>query len=239
MAFQGEYFVERYGSAAGANAPPITSMLGGTGRTFGTDPELPVGAGTDGTRVATYNPFVSLEWLSTQETVGGVDLGRDAPAAHRSNRVSRAQALHLWTAANAWFTRDEGRLGQLLVGQIADLAVLREDYFAPTTRVRDLESALTVVDGNIVYAEASAFPSQAARLPQIQIEPSWSPVARFGGYQIAGSTAWARQADPSTPSAAAVAESTDSVATNPTAGSQTTFDPIIRPATFFEHGHDC
>ena len=62
MAFQGEYFRDRYGSTATKRTPPIREML----RTG-----LPVGAGTDATRVATYNPFVSLYWLVTGKTVGG------------------------------------------------------------------------------------------------------------------------------------------------------------------------
>lgn len=51
MAFQGEYFVERYGAKAAEATPPITRML---------EMAVPVGAGTDATRVASYNPWVSL-----------------------------------------------------------------------------------------------------------------------------------------------------------------------------------
>src|SRR3954470_2428869 len=54
MAFQGEYFVDRYGATAAQHTPPIRRMLA-----MG----LPVGAGTDATRVASYNPWVSLAWL--------------------------------------------------------------------------------------------------------------------------------------------------------------------------------
>src|SRR5437762_513818 len=48
MAYQGEYFAERYGKSAAAAAPPIRAML---------EAGVPVGAGTDATRVASYNPF--------------------------------------------------------------------------------------------------------------------------------------------------------------------------------------
>jgi hypothetical protein len=51
MAFQGEYFRDRYGDAALRRTPPIRELLRAG---------LPVGAGTDATRVASYNPFVSL-----------------------------------------------------------------------------------------------------------------------------------------------------------------------------------
>ncbi|MFA5960579.1 MAG: amidohydrolase family protein [Tatlockia sp.] len=50
MAFQGEYFVARYGKEAAQLTPPIRKML---------EMEIPVGAGTVATRVASYNPFVS------------------------------------------------------------------------------------------------------------------------------------------------------------------------------------
>ena len=47
MAYQGEYFVERYGAAAAEATPPIARMLEKGVRTS---------AGTDATRVASYNP---------------------------------------------------------------------------------------------------------------------------------------------------------------------------------------
>jgi predicted amidohydrolase YtcJ len=51
MAFQGEHFVDRYGKQAAEQTPPIKRML---------EMDLPVGAGTDATRVASYNPWVAL-----------------------------------------------------------------------------------------------------------------------------------------------------------------------------------
>src|SRR5947199_353821 len=54
MAYQGEYFINRYGANAAQQTPPIKQML----RTG-----IPVGAGTDATRVASYNPWVSLYWM--------------------------------------------------------------------------------------------------------------------------------------------------------------------------------
>ena len=65
MAFQGEYFIDRYGKKAAEHSPPISRML---------KMEVPVGAGTDGTRVASYNPWVSLYWLVSGKTVGGTPL---------------------------------------------------------------------------------------------------------------------------------------------------------------------
>jgi len=80
MAFQGEYFVDRYGADAAAHTPPIARML---------EMGVPVGAGTDATRVASYNPWTALYWLVSGRTVGGMKL-YDAAA-----RLPRETALEL------------------------------------------------------------------------------------------------------------------------------------------------
>ncbi|MEM8517236.1 putative amidohydrolase YtcJ [Janthinobacterium sp. CAN_S7] len=78
MAFQGEYFVERYGAHAARATPPVQRML---------DAGVPVGGGTDATRVASYNPWTALYWLVSGRTVGGLAL-TDA-----AGRLSRDTAL--------------------------------------------------------------------------------------------------------------------------------------------------
>ena len=82
MAFAGEYFVERYGKDAARHAPPVRKML---------QMGIPVGAGTDGTRVSSYNPWPSLYWLVSGKTVGGTQLFAD------DNKLSREEALRLFT----------------------------------------------------------------------------------------------------------------------------------------------
>lgn len=165
MAFQGEYFVERYGAKAAERTPPIRRML---------DMGVPVGAGTDATRVANYNPFNSLYWLVSGRTLGGLELYPE------ENRVTREQALRLYTSGSAWFSGEEAQKGALAVGQFADLAVLTEDYFnIPEERIRDLESVLTLVNGKPVYA-TGGFADLAP--PPLPVMPDWSPVAKFGGY---------------------------------------------------------
>ena len=63
MAYQGEYFVERYGFGAAEATPPVAKIIA---------KGVKVSAGTDATRVASYNPWVSLAWLVTGKTVGGL-----------------------------------------------------------------------------------------------------------------------------------------------------------------------
>ena len=82
MAFQGEYFVERYGATEAQFTPPITDMLAAG---------VPVGAGTDATRVASFNPWVSLYWLVSGKTLGGLCLYPE------ERRLDRETALLLWT----------------------------------------------------------------------------------------------------------------------------------------------
>jgi predicted amidohydrolase YtcJ len=166
MAFQGEYFVERYGRAAAERTPPIQRMLKNG---------LPVGAGTDATRVASYNPWVSLSWLVTGNTVGGLKL---YPA---SQTLDREQALRLWTEANTWFSGEAGKKGQIKVGQLADLAVLSDDYFSVAEdRIADITSVLTLLGGVPVHA-SDEFSDLAPPLPLAM--PDWSPVNYYGGYQ--------------------------------------------------------
>ena len=166
MAYQGEYFIERYGREAVEQSPPIRKMLA-----MG----VPVGGGTDATRVASYNPFVSLYWLTTGKTVGGTAMYNE------KNLLSREEALRIWTQGSAYKSNEETVKGTLGVGQYADLAVLSHDYMNISDEaIKDLTSVLTVVNGNIVYA-ADEFASHDA--PLSPVSPDWSPVKHFGGYQ--------------------------------------------------------
>jgi hypothetical protein len=165
MAFQGEYFIRRYGIHAVEHAPPVKRML---------DMGVPVGGGTDATRVASYNPWVSLYWLVSGKTVGGTALYPE------TNRLSRMEALKLWTAGSSWFSGEEGKKGMIAPGELADLAFLSADYFTiPEEEIKRIESVLTIVGGKVVYA-AEEFGSLAP--PPLPVSPDWSPVGAYGGY---------------------------------------------------------
>jgi hypothetical protein len=167
MAFAGEYFLERYGAEAAAHAPPIRQML---------EAGIPVGAGTDATRVASYNPWISLYWMVTGRTVGSTQLA--AP----ENRLSREEALRLYTVGTAWFSGEEDVKGRIAPGQFADFAILSADYMTvPEEQIRRIESVLTVTGGDIVYSAAPFATFAPEPLPPVS--PAWSPVAAFGGFQ--------------------------------------------------------
>ena len=170
MAYQGEYFVERYGRGAAEATPPVARML---------EKGVKVSAGTDATRVASYNPWVSLAWLVTGKTVGGLRLYP------QRNCLDRETALRMWTENVTWFSNEEGRKGRIEVGQLADLIVPDRDYFAcGEDEIADTTSLLTMVGGRIVFGAGDYAPLQSVTPPPAM--PDWSPVRRFGGY-----AAWA------------------------------------------------
>jgi hypothetical protein len=175
MAYQGEYFVERYGFGAAEATPPVAKMLAKGVKTS---------AGTDATRVASYNPWVSLSWLVTGRTVGGL---RITP---QRNCLDRETALRMWTENVTWFSNEEGKKGRIEVGQFADLVVPDRDFFScPEADISDTTSDLTVVGGKIVYAKGE-FRSLDAPPPPPAM-PDWSPVRSYGGY-----AAWGAKAEP-------------------------------------------
>lgn len=166
MMFQGDYFVERYGAEKAERTPPVRKML---------DMGIPVGLGTDGTRVSSYNPIVALYWAVSGKTWAGTTL---YPAA---NRMTRMEALKLATSGSAWFTGEEEQKGTIEKGKYADLAVLATDYFSiPEEEIKTMESILTIVNGKAVYG-AKDFKSLDPAVPAIV--PEWSPVKYYGGYQ--------------------------------------------------------
>jgi predicted amidohydrolase YtcJ len=165
MHFQGEAYWKRYGAQT-RQMPPIRKML---------DMGLPVGLGTDGTRVSSYNPWPSVYWAVTGKTAGGMPIwqGRDL--------LSRYEALKLITTGSAWMSGEEKVKGTIQRGQYADFVVLPEDVFTvDAERIKRLESVLTVVNGKVVYG-AGQYAPLAPQLPAVS--PAWSPVAAFGGYQ--------------------------------------------------------
>jgi len=175
MAYQGEYFVERYGAAAAEATPPVKRML---------EKGVNVSAGTDATRVASYNPWVSLSWLVTGKTVGGLQL------MPQRNCLTRDQALRMWTENVTWFSNEQGKKGRIEAGQLADLVVPDRDFFAcPESDIADTTALLTVVGGKVVYGVGDFARFDDAAPPPAM--PDWSPVRTFGGYG-----AWGAQGGP-------------------------------------------
>lgn len=170
MAYQGEYFADRYGSTAAENTPPVKKML---------EMGVPVGAGSDATRVSSYNPWVSMYWLTAGKTVGGLQL-------YHETRLDRKTALELYTKGSAWFSQEQQKKGDIRVGMFADLAVLDKDYFTIDDEdIKNIEAEMTIVNGDIVYAKGD-FSSFAP--PSVPILPDWSPTNLYNGYYSVGNS---------------------------------------------------
>src|SRR3954447_13054326 len=143
MYLGGDRIVAQAGDAARSMPPIVTALRMG----------VHVGAGTDAHRVASYNPFVALQWMLDGKTVGGLSTrGPD-------ETPSREDALRLYTVGSAWFCFDETRRGTLETGKLADFAILDRDFMSvPVEQIGATASLLTVVGGKVVYA-ADAFAS--------------------------------------------------------------------------------
>ncbi|MEI8277657.1 MAG: amidohydrolase, partial [Hyphomicrobiales bacterium] len=90
--FDGDVWPRVMGNDAATQAPPISE---------GIKAGLIVAAGTDGPRLAPYNPFVTLEWLVTGKTVKGTSLRA------KQYSATREQALRMHTFNSAWMAGDE------------------------------------------------------------------------------------------------------------------------------------
>ncbi|MGM9475951.1 amidohydrolase [Pedobacter sp. GSP4] len=165
MYFQGELYNKMYG-APRTQLPPIKEML---------KQGIPVGMGTDATRISTYNPWMALHWLITGQTIGGMQFWP------KDQVLDRFTALTLYTTGSAWFSGEEKLKGQIKKGQYADMAILSKDFFSiGTQEVKNIESLLTIVNGKVVYAAGPYAKNDPGALPVI---PIWSPIKYYGGYQ--------------------------------------------------------
>jgi hypothetical protein len=124
---------------------------------------------------------VSLAWLVTGKTVGGLNLYP------QRNCLNRETALRMWTENVTWFSNEEGRKGRVAVGQFADIVVPSRDYFTCSENdIADITSDLTLVGGRVVYGANDFARFDGAPPPPAM--PDWSPVRAFGGYGAWGSS---------------------------------------------------
>jgi len=165
MAYQGETFIHRYGKKTALEAPPIKKIL---------ELNIPVGLGTDGTRVASYNPWIALYWITTGKTIGGTQV------LSKENTIDRITALRLMTAGGYSLIKEDTN-GKIKEDYHADLVILDRDFFTVgEEEIKNISSKLTIVDGKIVYADLEFSKFTPAFSPVI---PDWSPVKYYGGYQ--------------------------------------------------------
>jgi hypothetical protein len=118
------------------NGPPFRMIV---------DTGVHVGMSSDGMQIAPMNPWLHMYYATT-------GLNARQVLINGAQRITRQEALTLYTANNGWFLRDEDRLGTIERGKLADLAVLSHDYFGvPDEDLKKIRSVLTVVGGRIVH----------------------------------------------------------------------------------------
>ena len=106
---------------------------------------IPAGLHEDGVHIAPHNPWFALHYATTGLNVLGQQI-------NPGQQISRQEALHAYTRANAWYLNRENDLGSIEVGKLADLVVLDRDYFSVSdAKMRGTRPVLTVVDGAVVY----------------------------------------------------------------------------------------
>jgi hypothetical protein len=165
MALHGDGFIKTHGRDKALMTPRLRQLV---------DSGVNVAMSTDAFRAATYNPWVGISWMVSGKSVSGTEvLAKD-------NRLSRAEALHMFTRSAAWFTNAENELGMIAPGYLADFVLLDKDYLTiPEDQIKSIASDLTVMDGRVVFG-AREYRDLAPRLPEVL--PAWSPIGHLGGY---------------------------------------------------------
>jgi predicted amidohydrolase YtcJ len=124
-----------WGQSRAAFAIPIRKLI---------DEGIPLGGGTDSS-VVSYNPFLSLWWMVTRKTVTAGTLGPE-------QKITREEALRLYTIGSAHFTFEEEIKGSIEPGKLADLVILDKDILTiPEDEIKDIKPVSTMLGGEFVY----------------------------------------------------------------------------------------
>jgi predicted amidohydrolase YtcJ len=165
MALHGDGFVKTYSKEKALYTPRLRDLV---------NSGIPLALTSDGFRVSPCNPWIALSWAVTGKSVSGSEvLAKD-------NRLTREEALKLYTVGAAWFEHHENEKGKIAPGNLADFTLLSADYFTVSEDdIKNITSVLTIVDGRVVFGDGK-FSSLTPKLPEPI--PSWSPIKYFGGY---------------------------------------------------------
>jgi predicted amidohydrolase YtcJ len=165
MALHGDGFIATHGREAALQTPRLRQIV---------DSGVSLAMSTDAYRAATFNPWIGIHWMVSGKSVSGSEV------LARNNRLTRMEALKLFTSGPAWFMNAEDELGMIAPGYLADFALLDRDYFTvPEDEIGKIGSVLTVMNGRVVFG-AKEYGALTPALPQVL--PAWSPVKHFGGY---------------------------------------------------------
>lgn len=132
-----------FGPARMANFIPLASLFragivvgGGSDHMIGFDPN---------TSTNPYNPFLGMWIAITRKTV-------DGSVINPSQRLSRRQALRMYTLNGAWLSFDEKKKGSIEPGKVADMVIVDRNYLScPVNDIKDIHALRTLVGGRIVF----------------------------------------------------------------------------------------
>jgi hypothetical protein len=95
-----------------------------------------------------YRPFTTLYFAVTGKMVGGAVVNRQP--------ISREHALIAHTKGSAFTILQEGNMGSIQPGKLADLVVLDRDYLTiPAEQIKDIRPVMTMVGGRVVHDTTS------------------------------------------------------------------------------------
>ena len=124
-----------WGDERAGDAIPVRRLI---------DAGLLVGGGTDGP-VVPIDPFLSMWWMTTRQTLLGYVLGP-------GQAISAREALELYTVNNAKVLGVEHDRGTIEPGKLADMTVLSQDILEiDPNEIRNTRAVLTMVGGKVVY----------------------------------------------------------------------------------------
>ena len=105
-----------------------------------------------------YNPFYGMWMAVTRRMADGAVLNPE-------QRISREQALKMWTINGAYLSFEENIKGSIEPGKLADFVVISKDFLAcPEDEIKEIEALLTVVGGKVTHRKPGIFPaSQTVR----------------------------------------------------------------------------
>jgi hypothetical protein len=161
----GDGFIKTYSLEKALQTPRLRALV---------NSGIPLAMTTDAFRASSYNPWIGISWMITGKSVSGSEI------LAKNNRLTRDEALKLFTVGPAWFEQQEDENGKIVPGYLADFALLDKDFFSiPDDEIKSIVSVLTVVDGRVVFG-GQEYSNLSPKLPETI--PSWSPVKYFGGY---------------------------------------------------------
>jgi hypothetical protein len=131
----GPSLVNYWGRGRASQVTPVRTFL---------EQGILVAGGTD-SPVIPYNPFWAMYHFISRETISDGVYGAN-------QRITREEALRIFTINNARLTFEENIKGSIEPGKLADLVVLSADILTvPEKEIEGLKPVATMVGGRFVY----------------------------------------------------------------------------------------